>query len=442
MRADLWLPQVSGSAQNGFAEAIAEVARQLQAEGSAQATLQTMVELAVSTIRGCDHAGVSIVEPDDEIDTPAASDDVPRQVDALQYESNEGPCLDAIRAHAVFQTDDLEAERRWPNFSSRATRKTGVRSMLSFRLFVEQGTLGALNLYSKRTSAFDADSLRIGEVFAAHAAVALEGARERDRAKTLEDDLEGSQQQARRYARQAQFAVALQQGILSDLPDRGPLELAARYVPAREAAEVGGDWYDAFRLPHGATAIVVGDLAGHDIDAAVRMAQTRSLLRALAIDRDEPPGRVLCRLDAVLAQLHEGQTGTCVYGQLAQQTGTWTALLANAGHLPPLVVTPQAARYLDHPAEAMLGVPASPHARTSVTVPLPPGATLLLYTDGLIERRDRSLDETLAELRDAAAHLGDQPPDQLCDRLVAQFAAEPSDDVCILAVRIPACDTN
>jgi serine phosphatase RsbU (regulator of sigma subunit) len=151
---------------------------------------------------------------------------------------------------------------------------------------------------------------------------------------------------------------------------------------------------------------------------------------------------VLCRLDAVLAQLHEGQTGTCVYGQLEQHAGTWTALLASAGHLPPLVVTAGAARYLDHPPEAMLGVPALPQARTSVTVPLPPGATLLLYTDGLIERRDRSLDETLPELRDAAAHLGDQPPDQLCDRLLAQFAAEPSDDVCVLAVRIPARDTN
>jgi serine phosphatase RsbU (regulator of sigma subunit) len=116
--------------------------------------------------------------------------------------------------------------------------------------------------------------------------------------------------------------------------------------------------------------------------------------------------------------------------------------LANAGHLPPLLVTSQTARYLDHPPEALLGVPAPPQARTSVTVPLPAGATLLLYTDGLIERRDRSLDETLPELRDAAADPGDQPPDQLCDRLLAQLAAEPSDDVCVLAVRIPARDRN
>src|SRR3954468_11784489 len=112
-----------------------------------------MVELAVSTIRGCDHAGVSIVERDGEIDTPAASEDVPRHVDELQYESNEGPCLDAIREHAVFQTDALRAERRWPNFRTRATRETGVRSVLSFRLVVDQDAVGALNLYSKRTSA-------------------------------------------------------------------------------------------------------------------------------------------------------------------------------------------------------------------------------------------------------------------------------------------------
>src|SRR3954452_24490957 len=328
---------MNGSPQTGLAQAVAQVARCLHAEASAQATLQRMVELAVSTIHGCEHAGVSIVNG--AIDTPAASDDVPRQVDAVQYDTGEGPCLSAIREHQVFRTDDLQTERRWPSFSARATGETGVRSMLSFRLFLEQDTLGALNLYAQRPRAFDEDSVRAGEVFAAHAAVALEAAREHERAQALAADLSGSRQEIRRYAQQAEFAIALQHSILRDLPDCAPLELATRYVPAQEAAEVGGDWYDAFRLPDGATAIIVGDLAGHDIGAAVRMAQTRSLLRALALDRDEPPGRVLCRLDAVLAQLHEGQTGTCVYGQIEQHAGTWTALLANAGHLPPLLVT-------------------------------------------------------------------------------------------------------
>jgi serine phosphatase RsbU (regulator of sigma subunit) len=425
---------MSGSRQTGLSEAIAEVARRLEAQESAQKTLQTMVQLAVATIGGCDHAGVSIVE--DSIDTPAATDEIPRQVDAVQYDSGEGPCLSAIREHGVFWTDDLRQERRWPNFSSRATAETGVRSMLSFRLFLEEDTLGALNLYSRRVSAFDDDSLRVGEVFAAHAAVALKAAREHERAEALQDDLAGSRQETLRYAQQAQFATALQRSILADLPDCSPLKLAARYVPAREAAEVGGDWYDAFRLPQGATAVVVGDLAGHDIDAAVRMAQTRSLLRALAVDRDEPPGPVLCRLDVVLAQLYVGQSGTCVYAQLSEEAGTWSALLANAGHLPPLLLTGEATDYLAGTPEALLGAGVR-GSRTTVPVPLAPGATLLLYTDGLIERRGHSIDDGLTELRTAAAALDDLPPDQLCDRLLAQFAQAPSDDVCLLAVRIP-----
>ncbi len=111
--------------------------------------------------------------------------------------------------------------------------------------------------------------------------------------------------------------------MLTELPDLSPLQVAARYVPASEAAGVDGDWYDEFCLPGRAPAIVVGDLAGHDIDAAVAMAQTRSILRALAVDRQEPPGQVLCRLDAVLAHLHVGRSGTCVYAQLDEHEDTW-----------------------------------------------------------------------------------------------------------------------
>jgi phosphoserine phosphatase RsbU/P len=214
---------------------------------------------------------------------------------------------------------------------------------------------------------------------------------------------------------------------------------AARYVPATQAAEVGGDWYDAFRLPGGATAIVVGDLAGHDIDTAVHMAEARSILRALAVDHDEPPGRVLCRLDAVMTRLRVGRSGTCVYVQLVESDGTWTALLANAGHPPPLLLSDGTARYLDNPPEALLGAGID-RPRTTVEVPLPPGSTLLLYTDGLIERRDRGLDDMLGELRAAAAPLADTTVEQLCDDLLARFAANPADDVCVLALRIPARD--
>jgi serine phosphatase RsbU (regulator of sigma subunit) len=422
------------SSDRSFADAIAEVARRLQAERTAQETLQKMVELAASTIGGCDHAGVSIVNAG--VDTPAASDDVPRRVDRIQYESGEGPCLDAIWKHAVFQSDDLRTEVRWPHFSSRAASETGVRSMLSFRLFLERDTLGALNLYSKRRGAFDDQSRHVGSVFAAHAAIALHAAREHDRAEKLEDDLRGSRQATLRYARQAEIAVALQRSMLTELPDLAPLRVAARYVPATDAVEVGGDWYDAFRLPGGATALVVGDLAGHDLPAAVSMGQARNVLRALAIDREELPGRILTRLDAVLSHLEIGQTASCVYAQLDAQHGAWRARLANAGHPPPLLITNDAARYLEHRVEPLLGA-GFDRTRSTVNVTLPPGSTLLVYTDGLVERRDRSLDDGLARFRAAAAALADQPVDQVCDELLTRLAAEPDDDVCLLSVRIP-----
>ncbi len=152
-----------------------EVARALRAEGSVEATMDRIVKLAVETIDGCDHAGISFVQGR-KITTPAASDDVPVTVDAIQYEADEGPCLDAIREHEVFSTDDLRREQRWPHFSARAVEESGVLSMLCFRLFIEQDTMGALNLYSRTEAAFDTDDATVGSVFAAHAAVALSAA--------------------------------------------------------------------------------------------------------------------------------------------------------------------------------------------------------------------------------------------------------------------------
>ncbi len=153
-------------------EVFAEVARSLLAQDDVQHTLQRIVELAVETIEGCDHAGISFLKGG-KGSTPAASDEVPHRVDAIQYETNEGPCLDAIRKHEIFRTGDLGKETRWPEFSSRARRETGVTSMLCFRLFVAGDTLGALNLYSKAPDAFDDAAQAVGSVFAAHAAIAL-----------------------------------------------------------------------------------------------------------------------------------------------------------------------------------------------------------------------------------------------------------------------------
>ena len=152
------------------------VARLLLAEHSVEATLSRIGQLAVQTVEGCDHAGISLIEGR-RVSTVGFSDEVPVLVDAIQYEVDDGPCLDAIRHHQVFLVGHLGEEKRWPRFSQRAAGETGVQSMLALRLFVEEDTMGALNLYSKAPDAFDPEDQAMATVFAAHAAVALSAAR-------------------------------------------------------------------------------------------------------------------------------------------------------------------------------------------------------------------------------------------------------------------------
>ena len=191
----------------GSADAFAEMARALLAEDDVQHTLQKICDLAVETIDGCDHAGISFLKGS-KVDTPAASDDVPRHVDRIQYEVGEGPCLDAIREHEVFETGDLGREHRWPKFASRAQRETGITSMMCFRLFVEGDTLGALNLHSKAANAFGQESRTVGLVFAAHAAIALSSA--------IHDEQMEEALQSRDLIGQAKGILMAREGITAD----------------------------------------------------------------------------------------------------------------------------------------------------------------------------------------------------------------------------------
>jgi GAF domain-containing protein len=159
------------------AEAFAAVARTL-AEGhdDVQAALGKIVRLAVDHLDACEFAGISFVEGR-KITSPASSDGVPMTLDRIQSETGEGPCIDAIKEHEVFLTGDLRNERRWPHFSARAFGETGVTSILAIRLFVEQHTMGALNLYSTLPDAFDESDVALATVFAVHASVAMSAAR-------------------------------------------------------------------------------------------------------------------------------------------------------------------------------------------------------------------------------------------------------------------------
>jgi serine phosphatase RsbU (regulator of sigma subunit) len=232
------------------------------------------------------------------------------------------------------------------------------------------------------------------------------------------------------------ISEALQHSLLTP-PVSGPgLDVAVRYRPASQLARVGGDWYDCYPLPDGAVAVMVGDVAGHDQAAAATMGQLRNLARGVAYSADVwTPAQVLEDLDLAMTGLGMEEVATAVIGVL-QDRGEQGHLLhwASAGHPPPVVVGADGqVRLLDEPAELLLGV-APEIARREHEALLGRGDLLLLYTDGLVERRGADLDAGLDWLLGTVrAHAG-AGPEELCDVLMAE-ARNLDDDLVLLAVR-------
>jgi len=153
---------VAETEQETLARLFLQVARQLEAEDGRVATQERITSVALGTVPGCRHAAISLVRAQGPIRTVAATDELPERVDEVQYRIGQGPCLEAIEMQGPYRTGDLAAEERWPDFAKAAVEETGVRSMLSFRLFVREDTIGALNLYSREADAFDHRVLRGG----------------------------------------------------------------------------------------------------------------------------------------------------------------------------------------------------------------------------------------------------------------------------------------
>ena len=155
-----------------IAHVMSHLARRLQAESSVEDTLQRMTASAVAAVPGAELAGVTLVQDRQKVETRGATDFVVELIDAAQYETGEGPCLTALWDHHTVEMPDIHDETRWPRWTERLG-ETGVRSMMCFQLYVHDRNLAALNLYSSKPSAFDDESRQVGELFAAHAAVAL-----------------------------------------------------------------------------------------------------------------------------------------------------------------------------------------------------------------------------------------------------------------------------
>ncbi|WP_282087170.1 SpoIIE family protein phosphatase [Streptomyces tendae] len=245
----------------------------------------------------------------------------------------------------------------------------------------------------------------------------------------------------RRYGRQRAVAEAMQRNLLAPLPRPGHLRLAARYQPAPAGSQVGGDWYDAFILKDGALALVIGDVVGHDLTAAAGMAQLHGILRSLAWDHTGPPGAVVDRLDAAMPVITTVPLATLILARVEgdPERGPWTLRWTSAGHPPPLLLSPDGtACYLEAGQGLLLGTgPVGGADRPDATHPLEPGSTLLLYTDGLVETPGSDLDTGLDRLLRHALTLVDEPLDRLCGKVLAHLPPGSSDDVALLALRVP-----
>ncbi|TFV53359.1 SpoIIE family protein phosphatase [Blastococcus sp. TF02A_35] len=246
---------------------------------------------------------------------------------------------------------------------------------------------------------------------------------------------------ALRAASDRALSDRLQQSLLTPPPEPDHLQIAVRYRPAAHEAQVGGDWYDAFLQPDGATMLAIGDVVGHDSNAAAAMGQLRGLLRALAYDSDDAPARTLTRVEHAAQGLAVTTLATGVLARIERHpdvpaTGTRLLRWSNAGHPPPLLLAPDGTvTELTTRPELMLGIdPDAP--RSDHVAELPDHHTLLLFTDGLVERRDIDLDEGTSRLREALGDLGDRPLEDLLDEVLARLVPDAgADDVAIVAVR-------
>jgi PAS domain S-box-containing protein len=250
---------------------------------------------------------------------------------------------------------------------------------------------------------------------------------------------------ARLFEQQRALAEGLQRSMLTDPPQPDNVEVAVRYEPAAQVAQVGGDWYDAFLQRHGATVIVIGDVVGHDTAAAAAMGQVRSLLRAIGAHTGDGPADILRGVDRAMETLGADTTATAVVARLEQnedeRSRDVTRLRwSNAGHPPPMVINPDGGvvELSTVESDLLLGLDHEARRVESV-VSLDRGATVLLYTDGLVERRDQSLDVGLRLLRDTLVELAasEQSLERLCTLVLREMLPErPDDDVALVAVRL------
>jgi len=333
--------------------------------------------------------------------------DIPRGVATRHCMDVGRPWLGNLASDDLFQKVTVDPER------TRIFRAAGIHSLLIVPLITAGRPVGVILMGRAGTSQpFSDDDLTTIQAVAARAALSVDS--------------------ARRYSYEHAMALELQRALLAEprAPHPG-VEVSARYLPSGRSVLVGGDWYDSIPLPGARTLLVMGDVMGHGFQAAVTMSQYRSLLRTIATDVTGVE-EILEEFDRQVAQLGLDRLATCLLAVMDPQDGTCTA--ASAGHPPPAVLRPDGS--ID-----ILWLSAGPPIGTGLggyeplTVTMAPGTTLMLYTDGLVERRGTDIDDSVQQFQ-ALSLPADSPLDDLLETVLAGLAnGAYEDDVAILAAR-------
>jgi serine phosphatase RsbU (regulator of sigma subunit)/anti-sigma regulatory factor (Ser/Thr protein kinase) len=362
-----------------------------------------------SEIIGSDTAAFLMLEPNGEYLRARAAKGIEEEVEqAVRIPLGKGFAgRIASERRAIFVEDVDHADILNP-----ILREKGIRSLLGVPLLIQGRVTGVMHVGSLVRRVFTEEDRVLLQAAADRAALAIE--------------------QAALYE-QRRLAEALQRRLLPERLAGGMgLELASRYLPA-SGESLGGDWYDAFPLGGGRIALVVGDVVGHGLAAAAIMAQLRTALRAYAVDGHDPASTVE-RVNRLMWKL--GPTAMTTLGYAVVDPANEALELVNAGHPPPLVIGPDGeADYL--PLQGGYALGASPLATYRCDRhPFPAGSTVVLYTDGLVERRGRSIDDGLDELREIAR--GAEDLELLCTTVIERLVPEAAlDDVAIAAARLP-----
>jgi serine phosphatase RsbU (regulator of sigma subunit)/anti-sigma regulatory factor (Ser/Thr protein kinase) len=316
----------------------------------------------------------------------------------------------SVLAGSALNVSDLSAKEAFGGLAARE-----LRSLIAAPLSIGRSALGVLFLASSDAHCFSDEDMVVLRLSAERAAMAVE--------------------HARSYERERGLVESLQRHFLPDrLPQVPGLQMAARYQPSERAAQVGGDWYDVIALPDGRVGLAIGDVVGHGIGAATLMGELRAALRAYVVRDPGAPAKALASLNSLAAITHGGMVATLSY--MVADVERQTILFASAGHPPPVLLAPDGSTtVLEHPPASPLGA-ADASEFSDWEGELPAGSTVVLYTDGLIERRGEPIDAGLARLQES---LREAPEDleRLCSHLLARSlsAAGTLDDVALLAVR-------